>query len=309
MSSHHDHGDHGHAHGHSHAPASFGRAFAVGIALNVAFVAIEAGYGLFANSLALLADAGHNLSDVFGLVIAWAAVRLGSKAPSARYTYGLGGSSILAALFNGIFLMLAAGAIAWQAVLRFADPQPVAGNTVMIVAGIGIAINTATALMFMRGRKSDINIRGAFLHMAADAAVSAGVVIAGLAIRNTGLSWIDPVTSLAIVAVIVWSTWGLLREAVAMSLNATPSGIDTAKVSSHLSGLDGVESVHDLHVWPMSTTETALTAHLVMGAPADRDRFFQEATKTLHERFGIDHVTLQVETGSCPCPLESQEVV
>jgi cobalt-zinc-cadmium efflux system protein len=304
-----EHDDHGHAPGHSHAPASFGRAFAVGIGLNIAFVAIEAGYGIFANSLALLADAGHNLSDVFGLVIAWAAVRLGRKPPNSRYTYGLGGSSILAALFNGIFLMLAAGAIAWQAVLRFTDPQPVAGNTVMIVAGIGIAINTATALMFMRGRKSDINIRGAFLHMAADAAVSAGVVIAGFAIRTTGLSWIDPVTSLAIVAVIVWGTWGLLREAVAMSLNATPSGIDSAKVAAHLAGLEGVASVHDLHVWPMSTTETALTAHLVMGAPADRDRFFQEATKTLHDRFGIDHVTLQVETGSCPCPLESQEVV
>jgi len=309
MSGHQDDGDHGHSHGHSHAPASFGRAFAVGIGLNITFVAIEAGYGVFANSLALLADAGHNLSDVFGLVIAWAAVRLGSKPPSSRYTYGLGGSSILAALFNGIFLMLAAGAIAWQAVLRFADPQPVAGNTVMIVAGIGIAINTATALMFMRDRKSDINIRGAFLHMAADAAVSAGVVIAGLAIRTTGLSWIDPVTSLAIVAVIVWSTWGLLREAVAMSLNATPSGIDTAKVASHLTGLEGVDSVHDLHVWPMSTTETALTAHLVMGVPADRDRFFQDTTSKLHERFGIDHVTLQVETGSCPCPLESQKVV
>lgn len=305
-------GSHDHAHagsGHSHAPANYGRAFAVGIGLNVAFVGVEVAYGLIANSLALLADAGHNASDVLSLVIAWAAVRLGKRPPSERYTYGLGGSSILAALINGVLLMVAAGAIAWQAVLRFQDPQPVAGNTVMIVAGIGIVINTSTALMFMRGRKNDINIQGAFLHMSADAAVSAGVVLAGFAIRATGLDWIDPVTSLLIVAVIVWSTWGLLREAVAMSLSGVPAGVALNAVQQHLEALDGVRSVHDLHVWAMSTTETAMTAHLVMAGVVDRDPFLQATAEDLHHRFGIDHATLQVESGSCPCPLEPKETV
>ncbi|GLV30240.1 hypothetical protein TomTYG75_27560 [Sphingobium sp. TomTYG75] len=207
--------------GHAHAPGSFGRAFAIGICLNIAFVATEVVYGLASRSLALLADAGHNLSDVAGLGIAWAAIILGRKLPGRRFTYGLTGTSILAALANGILLMLAAGAIAVEAVQRFGDPQPVAGNIVMIVAGIGIAINAATALLFMSGRKGDINIQGAFLHMAADAAVSAGVVVAGLTIRLTGWDWLDPVVSLIIVAVIVGTTWGLLREATAMSLSLT----------------------------------------------------------------------------------------
>lgn len=295
----------GHSHaGHSHAPRSFGMAFAVGIGLNVAFVAIEAVYGVLSNSLALLADAGHNLSDVFGLAIAWAAVLVAKKRPTPRFTYGLQGSTILAALANGVFLMLAAGAIAWQAILRFSDPEPVAGNTVMTVAAIGIAINTGTALMFLRGRKGDINIQGAFLHMAADAAVSAGVVIAGLAIRYTGWNWLDPVTSLLIVAVIVWSTWGLLREAVAMSLGAVPSGIDAEAVERHLAAIEGVDAVHDLHIWAMSTTETALTAHLVVPVEGDRDIFLHRVAGEMHDHFGIGHTTLQIERNAEACALE-----
>lgn len=305
----HDH-DHGHGPGgHAHAPASFGKAFAIGILLNVAFVVIEAAYGVLSHSLALLADAGHNLSDVLGLAIAWAAVVLARKVPTQRFTYGLTGSSILAALINGILLMIAAGAIAWEAVQRFGDPQPVAGNTVMIVAAIGIVINTATALLFMRGRKGDINIQGAFLHMAADAAVSAGVVIAGLAIKLTGWNWLDPVVSLAIVAIVIWSTWGLLREATAMSLNAAPAGIDTARVKGHLEGLDGVSAVHDLHVWAMSTTETALTAHLVVPRDDCRDAFLQRTAAGLKEAFGIGHATLQIERDSASCELKPDDVI
>ncbi|MGN6097219.1 MAG: cation diffusion facilitator family transporter [Bosea sp. (in: a-proteobacteria)] len=307
----HHHG-HGHSHapgGHTHAPASFGKAFAIGILLNIVFVAIEAVYGVLSHSLALLADAGHNLSDVLSLAIAWAAVVLAKKVPTRRFTYGLTGSSILAALINGILLMIAAGAIAWEAVQRFGDPRPVAGNTVMIVAAIGIVINTATALLFMRGRKGDINIRGAFLHMAADAAVSAGVVIAGLAIKLTGWNWLDPVVSLAIVGIVIWSTWGLLREATAMSLNAAPAGIDTRAVDRHLADLDGVEAVHDLHIWAMSTTETALTAHLVMSAEHDRDAFLKAVAGDLDSRFGIGHTTIQIERGAARCALEPADVI
>ena len=309
----HDH-QHGHDHshgsgGHAHAPASFGKAFAIGILLNIVFVAIEATYGVFSYSLALLADAGHNLSDVLSLAIAWAAVVLAKKVPTQRFTYGLTGSSILAALINGILLMIAAGAIAWEAVQRFGDPQPVAGNTVMIVAAVGIVINTATALLFMRGRKGDINIQGAFLHMAADAAVSAGVVIAGLAIKLTGGNWLDPVVSLVIVAIVIWSTWGLLREATAMSLNAAPAGTDTAAVQRHLEGLNGVETVHDLHIWAMSTTETALTAHRVMPAAHDRDAFLKDVADELDKRFGIGHATLQIERSAAGCALQPADVI
>jgi len=306
----HDH-HHGHHHGpgHVHAPASFGKAFAIGVALNIAFVAIEAVYGLTSHSLALVADAGHNLSDVLGLGIAWAAIVLGRSLPTRRFTYGLAGTSILAALANGILLMIAAGAIALEAARRFGDPQPVAGNTVMVVAAIGIVINTATALLFMRGRKGDINIHGAFLHMAADAAVSAGVVVAGLAIRFTGWNWLDPVVSLVIVAIIIWTTWGLLREAMAMSLNAAPAGIDTELVCRYLQGLDGVAEVHDLHIWAMSTTDTALTAHLIMPGVADRDAFLRQTAATLESRFRIGHVTLQIEHGAGTCTLASDQVI
>lgn len=306
----HHHHDHAHGgHGHHHAPASFGRAFAIGIALNLAFVLIEGGYGLLSGSLALVADAGHNLSDVFGLLVAWGAVLLGRVRPSQRFTYGLQGSSILAALLNGLLLMLAAGAIALAAVQRFSDPHPVQGAAMMIVAGIGILVNGATAMLFMAGAKGDINIRGAFLHMLADAAVSAGVVLAGLGIGLTGWLWLDPATSLVIVAVIVWSSWGLLKEAVALSLGGVPSGIDADAVRRDLATMDGVRAVHDLHIWPMSTSETAMTAHLVMPDGAPDDAFLHGVAARMHARFGIGHSTIQVERGAAACALEPPEVV
>ncbi len=314
----HDH-HHGHSHAederdhgttHAHGPASFGRAFAIGIGLNVAFVAVEATFGIVGNSVALLADAGHNMSDVLGLVIAWVASVLARRPPSARYTYGLRGSSILAALFNAVFLLVAVGAIAWEAVQRLMHPEPVAGLTVIIVAAVGIVINGLTALLFASGRKGDLNIRGAFLHMAADAAVSAGVVVAGLAILYTGWLWLDPLTSLVIVAVIVWGTWGLLRESVAMSLGAVPAGIDRAAVQTYLASLAGVGEVHDLHIWPMSTTDIALTAHLVLPGGHPGDAFLMHAADGLHERFGIDHTTLQIETSKeSACRLAPDDVV
>src|SRR4051812_16984975 len=252
----HDH-DHHHPHGigHSHAPASFGRAFAIGIALNVAIVLLQAVYGVLSNSVALLADAGHNLSDVLGLLAAWLATVLAKRPPTARFSYGLKGSSILAALFNAVFLLVVMGGLSWEAVRRLFDPEPVAGSTVMVVAAIGLVLNGATAWLFASGRKGDINIRGAFLHMAADAAVSAGVVIAGLAIVLTGWLWLDPVVSLAVNAVVIWGTWSLLRESVAMTLNAAPAGVEPEAVRHFLAERSGVTNVHDLHIWPMSTTE------------------------------------------------------
>ena len=302
----------GHAHspgGHHHAPANFGRAFAIGIALNTGYVLVEAGYGFATGSVALVADAGHNLSDVFGLTIAWVAATLGQRAPSGRFTYGLRGSSILAALFNALFLLVAVGAIAWEAVRRFGDPSPVPGGTIMAVAAVGIAINALTAWLFARGRKGDLNIRGAYLHMAADAAVSAGVVISGFLILQTGWSWLDPATSLVIAGIIVWSTWGLLRESIAMALQAVPTGIDLFAVEVHLASLPGVTRVHDLHVWPMSTTEIALTAHLVVPAGPPGDEFLRDACAGLVKAFGIDHATLQIEADAAACTLAAAEVV
>lgn len=294
----HHHGDApGHGHAHGHAPASFGRAFAIGIALNLGFVIVEAGYGFAANSVALLADAGHNLSDVLGLAVAWAGATLAARPPSKRFTYGLRGSSILAALLNALLLMVALGAIVLEAVQRFGAPASVMGPTVAIVAAIGILVNGVTAWLFASGRKGDINIRAAFLHMAADALVSAGVVVAGLVIWRTGIGWIDPVVSLAIAALIFWQTWGLLRESVEMSLDAVPRGIDFDAVEAALAGLPGVARVHDLHIWPMSTTEPVLTAHLVMPGGAPGDAFLGAARAMLHDRFGIGHATLQVEAG------------
>lgn len=307
----HDHGEqgHGHRHNHAHAPANFDRAFAIGVALNVAFVAIEATYGVISNSLALLADAGHNLSDVAGLLLAWGAVWLGRRAPTAKRTYGFGRTTILAALANAVLLLVAIGAIAWEAIRRFEAPQPVEGGTVMVVAAIGIVINTATALLFMRGRKGDINIRGAFLHMAADAGVSAGVVVAGLVITMTGWLWLDPVVSLAIVVVITLGTWGLLKDSIAMAIDAVPAGIDRDEVFAHLQGLEGVREVHDLHIWPLSTTSTALTVHLVRAEDKIDDAFTAGLAHTLKQRFKIDHATIQVETGLLPCDLEPDHVV
>jgi cobalt-zinc-cadmium efflux system protein len=306
-SSGHDH-DHG-GHAHTHAPQDFGRAFAVGITLNVAFVLIEAAYGIWGNSLALLADAGHNLSDVLGLVVAWIASVLARRPPTTRYTYGLRGSSILAALFNGVFLLLAVGAIGWEAILRIFRPQPVAGTTIIVVATIGVVINGLTAWLFASGRKGDLNIRGAFLHMVTDAAVSAGVVFAGVAILFTGWLWLDPAVSLAIVAVVVWGTWGLLRESLAMSLAAVPRGIDPQLVLRFLEQFPAVASVHDLHIWAMSTTEIALTAHLVVPDGHPGDAFLMETSAALKRHFGIDHVTLQIEAGDQSCKLAPASVV
>ncbi len=287
--------DHGQA-GHAHAPADFGRAFAIGIGLNIAFVAIEAGYGFVSNSTALLADAGHNLSDVLGLIVAWIAAVLSKRSPTPRMTYGLRSSSILAALINAVLLLVAAGAIMLEAVQRLINPEPVASLTVIVVAAVGIVINGITAWLFASGRDGDLNIRGAYLHMAADAAVSAGVVVAGIVILMTGWLWIDPAISLVIVVVIVWGTWGLLRESTAMSLAAVPTRIDPAAVRSYLAALPGIVSIHDLHIWPMSTTETALTAHLVIPGGHPGDAFLIETSHQLDHRFGIGHATLQVET-------------
>lgn len=309
----HDHGDHAghsHGHGHSHAPKDFGLAFAVGITLNLGFVIVEAAYGFLSNSMALLADAGHNFSDVLGLLIAWAATVLAKRKPGGRYTYGLRSSSIVAALINALLLVVAISIIAYEAIQRFSEPAPVAGKTVIIVAAIGIVINTVTALMFMRGSKGDINIRGAFLHMAADAAVSAGVVIAGFVILATDWNWVDPAVSLAIVAVIAVGTWGLLRDSVNMSLHAIPPGVDQDEVAEFLKGRSGVAAIHDLHIWSMSTTETALTVHLVTPAGYPGGSFQSDLARELKNRFAIDHPTIQIETdGAGDCPLESDEVV
>ncbi|HLW90462.1 MAG TPA: cation diffusion facilitator family transporter [Roseiarcus sp.] len=304
----HDHSRHGHA--HSHATTDFGAAFAIGAALNTAFVIIEAGYGIFGHSVALLADAGHNLGDVLGLLVAWAASILAKRAPTARYTYGLRGSSILAALFNAVFLLVTVGAISWEAVQRFWRPEPVAGGTVMIVAAIGIAINGVTAWLFASGRDADINLRGAFLHMAADAVVAAGVVVAGFIILITGWLWLDPLASLAINAVIVWGTWGLLRETVKMSMAAVPSDIDPAKVRAFLQSQPGVAAIHDLHIWPMSTSEIALTCHLVMPEGHPGDDFLHLVCDGLITKFEIGHATLQIEVEpETHCALASDEVV
>lgn len=286
-----------HDHGHHHAPPKHPtRSFAIGVILNVGYVLVEAGYGLAIGSLALLADAGHNLSDVLGLLLAWGAAHLSSKPPTRRYTYGFGSSSILAALFNALLLLLAVGGIAWEAIRRISNPSDVPGQTVMIVAGIGVLINTGTALLFLRGRHDDLNIRGAFLHMAADAGVSLGVVLGGLAILTLGWLWIDPLLSLVIAVVILWSTWSLLRDSVNLALQAVPAGIETHQVEEFLQSLPGVVAVHDLHIWAMSTTDTALTAHLVLPeAPADTDAFLAETAHELEHQFRIGHTTLQIE--------------
>ncbi|MDC0886565.1 cation diffusion facilitator family transporter [Altererythrobacter sp.] len=286
---------HHHGHGHSHAPKDFGRAFAVGVVLNTAFVIVEAAYGYISGSMALIADAGHNLSDVMALLLAWGAAAAAKRPPTARYTYGYKSSTILAAIGNAALLLIAILWIAFETVDRLLDPPQVEGWTMIFVAGIGIVINTATALMFVRGRKDDINIRGAFLHMAADALVSVGVVIAGAAILLTGAVWIDPVTSLVIVAVIAWGTWGLARDSIKMGLLGVPEGICEKEVQEFLSGQPGVTLVHDLHIWPMSTTETALTAHLVVPQGTTGDSFLADLSRELQKRFGIGHTTIQIE--------------
>ena len=288
-----------HDHHHHHGPTDHSAAFGWGIGLNLGFVGIEVAAGVFAHSIALLADAGHNLSDVLGLVVAWAAVLLARRPPSARFTYGWRGASILAALANGLFLVIAIGWMGWEAVQRLIAPAPVATGMVMLVAGIGIAVNGFTAWLFARGRKADLNIRGAFLHMLADAAVSAGVVLAALGIRLTGWQWLDPAASLAVCAVILLSGWGLLRDSARLALAAVPEAIATEEVTALLRARPGVASVHDLHIWALSTAETALTAHLVMPAGHPGDAFLAETSHALEHRFGIGHATLQIEIAAC----------
>jgi cobalt-zinc-cadmium efflux system protein len=295
-----------HHHSHSHAPANYNRAFIIGIILNVGFVLVEAGFGLITNSLALLADAGHNLSDVLGLLLAFGASWLTRRRPTPRYTYGLRRSSIMAALFNAFFLLVAMGAIALESIQRLNNPTPVSGSIVIGVALVGIVINGVTAWLFMSGRELDLNLKGAFLHMAADALVSAGVVLAGIAILTTGWLWFDPVVSLIIVVVIVVGTWNLLRDSLNLAMDAVPEGIDPQAVRTYLSELSGVVGIHDLHIWAMSTTETALTAHLVMLTGNPGDGFLSRISMELHDNFGIEHSTIQIETGNFLRPCEQK---
>jgi cobalt-zinc-cadmium efflux system protein len=315
----HEHGhahDHGHdhdGHGHHHGPPAEGhaRAFAIGVTLNLLFVAVEAGFGVMANSMALLADAGHNLSDVLALALAWGAAVLSRREPSRRFTYGLRSSSILAALINAMILMLVVGAIAWQAVLRLSHPAAVAEWPVIWVAAAGIVINGATALLFMRNEEHDLNVRGAFLHMAGDALVSLGVVVAGVVTLYTDWLWLDPAVSLVIAAVIVAGTWGLLRDSLRLSLHAVPPGIDATGIRRYLAAQDGVADVHDLHIWGISTTDAALTGHLVMPRGHPGDLFLAKVCGELRERFHVGHATLQIETGDprYNCPLAPEHVV
>jgi len=303
----HSHAGHSHAHAHAgdshaHSPADFGRTFAIATSLNLALVVIQVVYGIIAQSVALLADAGHNFGDAIGLVLAWGAHGLAARTPSSTYTYGFRSASILAALFNAVILLVATGAIALEAVQRMFAPAEVAGVTVMVVAAIGIVINGVSAFLLMAGSKGDLNVRGAFLHMVADAAVSFGVVVAGAMIVLTGWFWVDPVVSLLISAVIVWGTWALLRDAIKLSLAAVPRGIDPFQVRLYLESLPGVKAIHDLHIWAISTTETALTCHLVMPGGHPGDAFLEATSQELHHRFKIGHPTLQIEledAGAC----------
>jgi cobalt-zinc-cadmium efflux system protein len=304
----HEHHHHDHDHDHDHAPREHGMAFAVGIGLNFAFVVVEAVYGVLAHSMALLADAGHNLSDVLALALAWGASRLVRRAPSARFTYGLRNTSIFAALFNAAFLLLVTGGIVWESIQRLVDPEPVASRTVIWVAVLGIVINTASAIPFARSG-GDINVRAAFLHLAADAAISLGVVIAAALTLATGWLWLDPAMGIAIALVIVVGTWGILRDSVALALNAVPAHIDPTNVRAYLAKLSGVAEVHDLHIWAMSTTETALTVHLVMPKGHPGDAFTAEICRQLRAHHHVHHATIQIETGAQPCELAPDHVV
>lgn len=284
-----------HEHSHSHSLNNYNKAFIIGITLNVIYILVEVFYGLMINSMALLADAGHNFSDVLGLLLAWGAAYLAKTATTEKRTYGLRKSTILAALFNAILLMIAVGAITIEAIRKFISPELVQGSTMMIVAGVGVVINAITAILFMKGRNKDLNIKGAFLHMAADAGISLGVVLAGLILTYTNWLWLDPAISLVIVIVITIGTWGLLRDSFHLSMDAVPSGINLKEVGNYLKGLSGVTEVHDLHIWAMSTTEVALTAHLVIPAETKDDYFLKKICGELHTRFGIEHSTIQIE--------------
>jgi len=284
-------------HHHQHAAPDYSRAFAVGVALNVIFVVIEVVYGVIADSLALITDAGHNLSDVLGLLLAWGASYLAKKKPSRRRTYGYSRATILASMFSGLLLLAAVAVISWEAINRFFTPSEPVGQTIMVVAGIGVVINSITAWFFVSGKDHDLNIRGAYLHMAADALVSLGVVISGFVIWKFGLKWFDPLSSLLIAAVIFWSTWGLLRDSLNLAIDAVPRDIDPEAIRKWLSDQPGVEGLHDLHIWPISTTQTALTAHLVMPEPPADDEFLHDLAMQLQEMFKISHATFQIERG------------
>lgn len=306
----HDHSHHHHHHGPSGGSPGHGGAFALAIGLNLAFVCAEVIAGFASGSMALLADAGHNLGDVLSLLLAWGASVLAARPPGGRFTYGFKSSSILAAIANAALLWVALGAILVETIRRLGDPQPVAGMTMIVVAALGIAINGLSAALFAKGRKSDLNLRAAFQHLLADAAVSAGVVLAGIAILLTGLGWIDPLVSLAITAIIGWGSWGLLKDAVKMGLLAVPDGIEVEAVRGFLADQPGVGAVHDLHIWPMSTTETALTAHLVMPGGYPGDGFLHGLADQLEHKFGIGHPTIQIEgDGGADCGLARDEVV
>jgi cobalt-zinc-cadmium efflux system protein len=308
----HDHGEQDRAvPSHHHAPASFGKAFAIGVALNLSFVVCEWIFGVAAHSLALLADAAHNLGDVLALLLSWGALHLSRRQPSARFTYGLRGTSILAALVNAIALLLITGGLAWEAIHRLADPQPVRGALVVAVALAGVLVNGITAWLFMSGSRNDLNVRGAYLHMAADAAVSLAVAVAGGLVIFTGWYWLDPVLTLVVALVIVWTTWDLLLQSLRLALQAVPAGIDSTEVRAFLAGLPGVSQVHDLHIWAMSTTENALTAHLVIPPGHPGDAFLQSACHEIEHRFGIHHATLQIEVAdtALSCALEPDHVV
>lgn len=305
----HDRAAHAHDHGHAHAPKDFGFTFAIVAALNIGLVVLQVAFGVMANSVALLADAGHNFGDALALLLAWGAHVMCKASPTRRYTYGFRSASILAALANGVILLVATGAIAWEAIQRFSEADEVAGMTVMIVAALGIVINGISAWLLMAGQADDLNIRGAFLHLVGDALVSVGVVVAGGLILLTGWRWVDPAASLVISAVIVWSTWGLLRNAVNLSLAAVPHGINPDAVRAYLEGLPGVKCIHDLHIWAMSTTETALTVHLVIPKGTAGDEFLRQLSQELHHRFEIDHPTVQVETDGDGCKLAPDHVI
>ena len=299
---------HSHDHSHSHQHNNFNKAFIIGIMLNVIYILVELFYGLMINSMALLADAGHNFSDVLGLLLAWGASYLAKTATTEKRTYGFRKSTILAALFNAILLMIAVGAITIEAIRKVISPEPVQGLIMMIVAGIGVVINGITAFLFMKGRKEDLNIKGAFLHMAADAGVSLGVVLAGFIIYSIGWLWVDPAISLVIVLVITIGTWGLLKDSFHLSIDAVPNGINLKEVGSYLKSIDGVIEVHDLHIWAMSTTETALTAHLVIPGQTKDDYFLKKICGELHSRFGIEHSTIQIEKSAQSANCEHHNV-
>jgi cobalt-zinc-cadmium efflux system protein len=308
MAHEHHHGHHGA--GHSHAPASFGAAFAIATALNLALVIVQVIYGLAANSLALLADAGHNFGDCLGLMLAWGAHVLARRQPTTRFTYGYGSASILSALVNAVTLLVATGGIAWEAIRRLGDPGQVTGGTIIVVAATGLLVNGISAWLLMSGRKGDLNIRGAFLHLVGDAAVSAAVVVAGIVILLTGWTLADPIASLVVAAAILWSSWSLLRESFRLSLDAVPAGIDPQAVRVFLESLSGVTSTHDLHIWPVSTTGTALTCHLVMPGGHPGDAFLASTCRELERHFAINHATFQIELGDADiCRLEPEHVV